>query len=104
MARDRAAAARAEHGREVPSFLDHRLLPREARALIAIFTGHVEIERRLSQLQEDYAESSVSSYFALSSTVLNGAAGATKSRVTPSGHRWPPRGAGVAANWPCQLA
>ncbi|KDN17137.1 N-terminal phage integrase SAM-like domain-containing protein [Amycolatopsis rifamycinica] len=48
------------------SFLDNQLLPQwNAWPLIANFNGYVEIERWLSELHEDYAESSVSSYFAL---------------------------------------
>lgn len=55
------------------SFLDNQLLPQwKAWPLVAIFNGYVEIERWLSDLHEDYAESSVSSYFALFSTILNG--------------------------------
>lgn len=64
------------------SFLDNQLLPQwRAWPLIAIFNGYVEIERWLSQLHEDYAESSVSSYFALFSTILNGA---VRARMIPA--------------------
>ncbi|MFJ9787521.1 hypothetical protein ACIRSS_48650 [Amycolatopsis sp. NPDC101161] len=41
------------------SFLDSQLLPQwKAWSLVAIFNSFVEIERRLSKLHEDYAESS----------------------------------------------
>ncbi|MFT7866193.1 MULTISPECIES: hypothetical protein [Amycolatopsis] len=63
------------------SFLDNQLLPQwNAWPLVAIFNGYVEIERWLSELHEDYAESSVSSYFALFSTILNGA---VRARMIP---------------------
>ncbi|MGV9364988.1 hypothetical protein [Amycolatopsis sp. NPDC003731] len=85
------------------SFLDTQLLPQwKAWPLIAIFNGYVETERWLSELHEDYAESSVSAYFALFSTILNAAVRArmispTRAAVsacprvssTPSG--WSPR-------------
>lgn len=64
------------------SFLDTQLLPQwKAWPLVAIFNGYVEIERWLSELHEDYAESSVSSYFALFSTILNGA---VRARMIPA--------------------
>ncbi len=64
------------------SFLDTQLLPQwKAWPLIAIFNGYVEIERWLSELHEDYAESSVASYFALFSTILNAA---VRARMIPA--------------------
>jgi hypothetical protein len=64
------------------SFLDNQLLPQwRAWPLVAIFNGYVEIERWLSELHDEFAESSVSSYFALFSTILNGA---VRARMIPA--------------------
>jgi hypothetical protein len=66
------------------SFLDNQLLPQwRAWPLVAIFNGYVEIERWLSELHEEFAESSVSSHFALFSTILNGAVRARMIPVNP---------------------
>ncbi|WP_439379707.1 hypothetical protein [Amycolatopsis lexingtonensis] len=77
------------------SFLNTQLLPQwKASPLIAIFNGYVEIERWLSDLHEDYAESSVTSYFALFSTILNGAVRARMIPANPCSIRsgcWPRR-------------
>jgi integrase len=64
------------------SFLDIHLLPQWAAwPLIGIFNGYVEIERWLSELHEDYADSSVSSIFAAFSTVLSAA---VRARMIPA--------------------
>ncbi|MEU4675117.1 helix-turn-helix domain-containing protein [Amycolatopsis sp. NPDC023774] len=63
-------------------FLDNQLLPQwKAWSLVAIFNGYVEVERWLSKLHQDYAEALVSSYFALFSTILNGA---VRARMIPA--------------------
>ncbi|MFJ7213509.1 hypothetical protein [Amycolatopsis sp. NPDC098790] len=63
------------------SFLDSQLLPQwKAWPLVAIFNGYVEIERWLSELHEDYAESSD---FALFSTILNAAVRARRIPANP---------------------
>ncbi|MGC7097675.1 hypothetical protein ACPZ19_23635 [Amycolatopsis lurida] len=57
------------------SYLDNQLLPKwKDRPMIVIYHDYVEIEKWLSELDKDYAESSVASYFALFSTIMGVAA------------------------------
>ncbi|GAA2801576.1 integrase [Saccharopolyspora taberi] len=57
------------------SHLDNHLLPQwSAWPLIGIFNSYLEIEKWVSELHEDYAESTVSSIFATFSTFLKKAA------------------------------
>ncbi|MEV5542013.1 integrase [Saccharopolyspora shandongensis] len=54
--------------------LDNQVLPQWAAwPLIGIFNSYVEIEKWVSELHDDYAESTVSSIFATFSTFLNAA-------------------------------
>lgn len=54
------------------SHLNNQLLPQwSAWPLIGIFNSYLEIEKWVSELHEDYAESTVSSVFATFSTFLN---------------------------------
>lgn len=56
------------------SHLDTHLLPQwSAWPMIGIFNNYVEIEKWVSELHEDYAESTVSSVFATFSTMMNAA-------------------------------
>lgn len=57
------------------SHLDNHLLPQwQAYPLIAIFNSYIEIEKWVSELHEDYADSTVASVFATFSTILTAAA------------------------------
>jgi integrase len=54
------------------SYLDKQLLPQwRSWPVIGIFNSYLEIEKWVSELHEDYAESSVAAYFALFSTIMN---------------------------------
>jgi integrase len=56
------------------SFMDNHLLPQwSAWPLIGIFNSYVEIEKWVSELHEDYAESTVASIFAAFSMFMNAA-------------------------------
>lgn len=56
------------------SHLDRQLLPMWASwPMITIFNSHLEIEKWISELVEDHAESSIASYFALFSTIMTAA-------------------------------
>ncbi|MEV4648358.1 tyrosine-type recombinase/integrase [Saccharopolyspora sp. NPDC049357] len=56
------------------SHLDSQLLPQwSAWPLIGIFNNYVEIEKWVSELHDDYADSTVASVFATFSTMLNAA-------------------------------
>jgi integrase len=62
--------------------LDNQLLPQwSAWPLIGIFNSYVEIEKWVSELHEDFAESTVSSVFATFSTFLNAA---VRARIIPA--------------------
>lgn len=64
------------------SHLDNQLLPQwRAWPMIGIFNGYVEIEKWVSELHEEYAESSVASFFATFSTILNAG---VRSRIIPA--------------------
>jgi integrase len=64
------------------SFLDTHLLPQwSGWPMIGIFNSYVEIEKWLSQLHDEYAESTVSSIFALFSTIMNAG---VRARVIPA--------------------
>lgn len=64
------------------SFLDQQLLPQwRSWPMIGIFNGYVEIEKWISELHEEHAESSVASYFALFSTIMNVA---VRARIVPA--------------------
>ncbi|WP_113692931.1 tyrosine-type recombinase/integrase [Amycolatopsis albispora] len=53
------------------SYLDNQLLPKwSGWPMVVIYHDYEEIEKWLSQLDENYADSSVSSYFALFSTIM----------------------------------
>ncbi len=66
------------------SFLDNHLLPQwSSWPLAGIFNSYVEIEKWLSELHEDYADSTVSSVFAFFSTVLGAAVRARKIPANP---------------------
>jgi hypothetical protein len=66
------------------SFLDNHLLPQwSSWPLAGIFNSYVEIEKWLSELHEDYADSSVSSIFSLFSTILGAAVKARKIPANP---------------------
>src|SRR4051794_38506259 len=49
--------------------------------MIGIFNSHLEIEKWISELCEEHAESSVASYFALFSTIMNAA---VRARLIPA--------------------
>jgi hypothetical protein len=71
-----ALAPRLEPGTlaKYKSHLDSQLLPQwSAWPMIGIFNNYVEIEKWVSELHDDYAESTVSSIFATFSTVTNAA-------------------------------
>ncbi len=54
------------------SYLDKQLLPQwQSWPVIGIFNSYLEIEKWVSELHEDHAESSVAAYFALFSTIMN---------------------------------
>lgn len=79
-----------------------RCLPqRSAWPMIGIFNSYVEIEKWVSELHEDYAESTVSSVFATFSTFLNAA---VRARIIPaspcSGIRARPATMRRSASWP----
>ena len=62
--------------------LDNQLLPQWAAwPLIGIFNSYVEIEKWVSELHDDYAESTVASVFATFSTFLNAA---VRARIIPA--------------------
>lgn len=64
------------------SHLDSQLLPQwSAWPMIGIFNSYIEIEKWVSELHEDYAESTVSSVFATFSTFLNAA---VRARIIPA--------------------
>lgn len=64
------------------SHLDTHLLPQwSAWPMIGIFNNYVEIEKWVSELHEDYAESTVASVFATFSTMMNAA---VRARVIPA--------------------
>jgi integrase len=64
------------------SHFDNQLLPQwETWPLIGIFNSYIEIEKWVSELHEDYAESTVSSIFATFSTLLNVA---VRARMIPA--------------------
>jgi hypothetical protein len=64
------------------SHLDSQLLPQwSAWPMIGIFNSYIEIEKWVSELHEDYAESTVSSIFATFSTFLNAA---VRARIIPA--------------------
>ncbi|MFC0107962.1 tyrosine-type recombinase/integrase [Kibdelosporangium aridum] len=64
------------------SHLDNQLLSQWSDwPLIGIFNSYVEIEKWVSELHEDYAESTVASVFASFSTVLNAA---VRARLIPA--------------------
>ncbi|WP_255632549.1 site-specific integrase [Amycolatopsis sp. TNS106] len=66
------------------SFLDNHLLPQwSSWPLAGIFNSYVEIEKWLSELYEDYADSSVASIFSLFSTILGAAVKARKIPANP---------------------
>jgi hypothetical protein len=74
-----AVKARLERGTvaKYVSHLNSQLLPQwQAWPLMSICDSYVEIEKWVSELHEDYAESTVSSVFATFSTVLGAAVGA----------------------------
>jgi hypothetical protein len=55
--------------------LHNQLLPQwEAWPLIGIFNGYIEIEKWVSELHEDYADSTVSTIFATFSMIMKAAA------------------------------
>lgn len=62
--------------------LHNQLLPQwEAWPLIGIFNGYIEIEKWVSELHEDYADSTVSTIFATFSMIMKAAA---KARCIPA--------------------
>lgn len=62
--------------------LDNQLLPQWSTwPMIGIFNSYIEIEKWVSELHEDYAESTVSSIFATFSTFLNAA---VRARIIPA--------------------
>lgn len=64
------------------SVLDTHLLPQwEAWPLIGIFNGYIEIEKWVSELNEDYADSAAATIFALFSTIMKAA---VKERCIPA--------------------
>jgi integrase len=64
------------------SVLANHLLPQwEAWPLIGIFNGYIEIEKWVSELHEDYADTTVATIFALFSTVMKAA---VKARCIPA--------------------
>lgn len=66
------------------SYLDTHLLPQwEDWPLISIFNSHIEIQAWVNELHEELAEPSVSSVFALFSTVLNVAVRARRIPANP---------------------
>jgi hypothetical protein len=66
------------------SHLETHLLPQwSAWPMIGIFNNYVEIEKWISELHEDYAESTVSSVFATFSTILNSAVRARNIPANP---------------------
>ena len=66
------------------SFLDNHLLPQwESWPLAGIFNSYVEIEKWLSELHEEYEDSSVASIFALFSTFMSAAVKARKIPANP---------------------
>lgn len=66
------------------SHLDTHLLPQWAAwPMIGIFNNYMEIEKWVSELHEDYAESTVSSVFATFSTLLNAAVRARHMPANP---------------------
>ncbi|GAB2969353.1 hypothetical protein GCM10017788_19330 [Amycolatopsis acidiphila] len=68
------------------SYLDKHVLPEwRAWPLIGIFNSYVEIEKWVSELHEDYADSTVASIFATFSTVLNAAVRAHMIPANPCG-------------------
>jgi hypothetical protein len=72
-----AVAPRLEIGTvaKYRSVLSNHLLPQwEAWPLIGIFNAYLEIEKWVSELHEEYADSTLSSIFALFSMVMNAAA------------------------------
>ena len=71
-----AVSPRLERGTlaKYQSHLNNQLLPQwQAWPLMSIFNGYVEIEKWVSELHEDYAESTVSSVFATFSTLMGAA-------------------------------
>jgi integrase len=71
-----AISARLEPGTlaKYDSVLDNHVLPQwEAWPLIGIFNSYIEIEKWVSELHQDYADSTVATIFATFSTVLNAA-------------------------------
>lgn len=68
------AAPGTRHPRQVRLRLANHVLPQwEAWPLIGIFNGYIEITKWISELHEDYADSTVSTIFATFSTVMNAA-------------------------------
>ncbi|WP_342741150.1 hypothetical protein [Amycolatopsis xylanica] len=66
------------------SFLDNHLLPQwESWPLAGIFNGYLEIEKWVSELHEDYAESTVASIFATFSGLMKAAANARLIPASP---------------------
>lgn len=64
------------------SVIDNHLLPQwQAWPLIGIFNSSLEIEKWVSELHEEYADSTVSTIFALFSTVMNAA---VRARMIPA--------------------
>lgn len=64
------------------SHINNQLLPQwQAWPLISIFNSYVEIEKWVSELHEDYTDSTVSSVFATFSTVMRAAA---RARMIPT--------------------
>jgi integrase len=62
--------------------INHHLLPQwQAWPLISIFNSYVEIEKWVSELHEDYADSTVASVFATFSTVITAA---VRARMIPA--------------------
>ncbi|MDA0565146.1 tyrosine-type recombinase/integrase [Streptomonospora sp. S1-112] len=65
-------------------YLDAHILPKWGKwPLISIFNSHVDIQGWVSQLHEDLAEPSVSSVFALFSTICNSAVRARRIPANP---------------------
>lgn len=64
------------------SYLDKQLLPKwQNWSLITIFNSHLETEKWVTELHEGHTESSVASYFALFSTIMNAA---VRARMIPA--------------------
>src|SRR5262249_200259 len=66
------------------SYLKKHILPRwEDWPLVLIFNSHLEIQGWVNELHDDLAEPTVSSMFALFSTIMNAAVRARKIPLTP---------------------